>query len=127
MLLSVDLVFAHPSGLASITAGERQEAKQPGDVAVFPLGIPPIAGPGSMTAIVLLMGQAGADIVRAVTVLAMPAGCLGATYLALLLVYRPTRLLGITGTNVVAHISGILLAASLWTLRACFQLFRRSR
>nr|WP_246389465.1 MarC family protein [Microvirga mediterraneensis] len=87
MLLSVDLVFAHPSGLASITAGERQEAKQPGDVAVFPLGIPPIAGPGSMTAIVLLMGQAGADIVRAVTVLAMPAGCLGATYLALLLVY----------------------------------------
>jgi multiple antibiotic resistance protein len=59
LLLAIDLVFAHPTGLSSITASEEHEAQRPGDIAVFPLTIPLIAGPGSMTAIVLLMGQAG--------------------------------------------------------------------
>lgn len=110
LLLAVDLVFAHPTGLSSITASEEHEAQRPGDIAVFPLAIPLIAGPGSMTAIVLLMGQAGTDFARA-TILAMLAACLGATYLALVLVEPLGRLLGVTGTNVVARISGVLLAA----------------
>jgi multiple antibiotic resistance protein len=63
-----------------------------------------------MTAIVLLMGQAGTDLARA-TILAMLAACLGATYLALGLVDPLGRLLRVTGTNVVARISGVLLAA----------------
>jgi multiple antibiotic resistance protein len=41
----------------------------------------------------------------------MLAACLGATYLALILVDPLGRLLGVTGTNVVARISGVLLAA----------------
>jgi multiple antibiotic resistance protein len=59
LLLAIDLVFAHPTGLSSITASEEHEAQRPGDIAVFPLAIPLIAGPGSMTAIVLLMGRPG--------------------------------------------------------------------
>jgi multiple antibiotic resistance protein len=110
LLLAVDLVFAHPTGLSSITASEEHGAQRPGDIAVFPLAIPLIAGPGSMTAIVLLMGQAGTELAQA-TVLAMLAACLGATYLALILVDPLGRLLGVTGTNVVARISGVLLAA----------------
>jgi multiple antibiotic resistance protein len=110
LLLAVDLVFAHPTGLSSITPSEEHEAQRPGDIAVFPLAIPLIAGPGSMTAIVLLMGQAATDLARA-TVLATLVACLGATYVALVLVDPLGRLLGVTGTNVVARISGILLAA----------------
>ncbi|QFU16889.1 MarC family protein [Microvirga thermotolerans] len=110
LLLAVDLVFAHPTGLSSITPSEEHEAQRPGDIAVFPLAIPLIAGPGSMTAIVLLMGQATTDLARA-TVLATLVACLGATYVALVLVDPLGRLLGVTGTNVVARISGILLAA----------------
>jgi multiple antibiotic resistance protein len=41
----------------------------------------------------------------------MLVACLGATYLALVVVDPLGRLLGVTGTNVVARISGILLAA----------------
>ncbi|MFC5086195.1 MarC family protein [Microvirga arabica] len=110
LLLAIDLVFAHPTGLSSITASEEHEAQRPGDIAVFPLAIPLIAGPGSMTAIVLLMGQTGTELAQA-TVLAMLAACFGATYLALILVDPLGRLLGVTGTNVVARISGVLLAA----------------
>ena len=75
LLLAIDLVFAHPTGLSSITASEEHEAQRPGDIAVFPLVIPLIAGPGSMTAIVLLMGQTGTELAQA-TVLAMLAAAL---------------------------------------------------
>jgi multiple antibiotic resistance protein len=55
MLLSIDLLFARPSGLSSITESEAREAGWHQDIAVFPLAIPLIAGPGAITAVLLLM------------------------------------------------------------------------
>ena len=44
-------------GLSSISEGEQREAEQPGDIAVLPLAFPTIAGPGSLSAIVLIMSR----------------------------------------------------------------------
>src|SRR3954469_17061608 len=57
-LAAIDLILSRPSGLSSITPAESREARVTPDIAVFPLAIPLIAGPGAMTAVVLLMQHA---------------------------------------------------------------------
>jgi multiple antibiotic resistance protein len=107
-LQALTLTFASP-GLSSISDGERREAQQPGDIAVFPLAFPVIAGPGSLSAIVLLTAGAPEWIDRA-WVLLMLLACLGLTYGAMFLAEALVRRLGRTGADVVGRVSGILLA-----------------
>src|SRR5665213_947526 len=57
LMVSADLLLAQHSAISSITSTEEHEAKLQTDIAIFPLAIPLTAGPGSMTAIVLLMGK----------------------------------------------------------------------
>jgi multiple antibiotic resistance protein len=111
MLLSIDLLFAHPTGLSSITESEAREAGWHQDIAVFPLAIPLIAGPGAMTAVLLLMGRAGGDPLKSAIVLGALALVLLLTLASLLSAAALVRVLGITGINVVSRISGVLLAA----------------
>jgi multiple antibiotic resistance protein len=81
------------------------------NIAAFPLGIPLMAGPGAMTASVLLSGRAGGDprmlgLLLLVIVL-VTAACL----LVFLLAGRLSKLLGITGSVVLSRLLGVLLAA----------------
>src|ERR1700738_3263012 len=66
LLQSIELLFAHPSGLSALTASEEKEGRATGEMAAFPLAIPLIAGPASITAAMLLMGPGGANLVRMV-------------------------------------------------------------
>jgi multiple antibiotic resistance protein len=111
VLQSIELIFAHPGGLSALTAGEEKEARGTGEIAVFPLAIPLIARPASITAAMLLMGQAGADLVKVAVFFLSLLLALVLTWAALVLVDPLGRVLGVTGTNVIARISGILLAA----------------
>ncbi|MBL8549027.1 MAG: MarC family protein [Hyphomonadaceae bacterium] len=108
-LQALSLVFGARAGLSSINAAEQREALGPGDIAVFPIAFPLIAGPGALAAIVLLMGRA--EPVRIAIVLAALFLCLGLTYLALLGADRLKALLGVTGADVVGRVSGVLLGA----------------
>jgi multiple antibiotic resistance protein len=80
-------------------------------VATFPLAIPLMAGPGAITAVVLLGGQAGGQW----RLLALLIGIIGlvcaATFLVFLAASRISRLFGITGNVVLSRLLGILLAA----------------
>jgi multiple antibiotic resistance protein len=109
LLVAVDLMFVHPSGLTSITSAEAAEAERR-DIAVFPLAIPLIAGPGSMAAIVLLMSQ-NTGLAASALVVATLVGVLLLTLVALMLAGPLTRVFGVTGINVVARVSGVILAA----------------
>jgi multiple antibiotic resistance protein len=108
-LQALTLTFASP-GLSSISAGERHEAQGASDIAVFPLAFPLIAGPGPLSAIVLLMGQSHSGL-EAGAVIAVLILCLTLTYLALLISGPLGRWLGKTGADVVGRVSGVLLAA----------------
>ena len=108
-LQALTLTFAK-SGLSSISEGEHREAEKPGDIAVFPLAFPLIAGPGSLSAIVLLMGRSDGWINGGATI-AMLILCLALTLAAMLASEHLQRWLGETGTDVVGRISGVLLAA----------------
>jgi len=108
-LQALSLTFSGP-GLSSISEGERRDAERPGDIAVFPLAFPLIAGPGSLSAAVLLMGRTEGWL-EGVGVIAMIAICLALTYAAMRAADRLVLLLGTIGADVVRRISGVLLAA----------------
>ena len=110
-LVAIDMVFARQSGLRSTTWSEDAEAHQRADVSVFPLAIPLIAGPGAIASVMLLMGEAAGSRLAQAAVLAVLALVLLITYLCLHAAVHLVRLLGITGTNVVGRVLGIVLAA----------------
>ncbi|HEY0524181.1 MAG TPA: MarC family protein [Stellaceae bacterium] len=109
--LATEMVFARHSGLRQTTDDETAEAERSEDISVFPLAIPLLAGPGALTSIVLLMRQAGgAPSAKALVVLALVLVMLG-TFAVLLTAGPLLRLLGVTGTNVVSRVLGVILAA----------------
>ena len=109
-LLATEMVLAKPSGVRGITYSEREEATHRDDIAVFPLAFPLIAGPGALTSVVLLMGAAHGPAQVGGIVLA-GAVVLGLTLLALFSATRLVALLGVTGTNVIGRVLGVVLAA----------------
>lgn len=81
------------------------------DMAAFPLAIPLMAGPGAITATILLAGQAAYRpqwlAVLLVVVVVVMAACL-ASFLA---AERIGKLLGVTGNVVLSRLLGVILAA----------------
>jgi multiple antibiotic resistance protein len=110
LLQATELILAH-GGMASLTPKERQEALQPGEIAVFPLAFPLIAGPATLTAVVLLMGRTAGQPLAMAVVLACMLACLVITYLCMISTEFLRRVLKTTGANVVARLSGLILAA----------------
>lgn len=111
LLQAVQLIFGHSAGLSTLTAGERREALEPGDIAIFPLAFPVIAGPAGLTAVVLLMGQATGDLTKSTVVLVSMLLCLLLTYLGMIFTDLLHRILKTTGSNVIARLAGVILAA----------------
>jgi multiple antibiotic resistance protein len=109
-LEAIKLIFANASSSA-ISDAERKEARPPRDISVFPLAFPLIAGPGSLIAVILLMSKARGDLPLEAGILLVLAVCLGLTLGSFLLVDGLHRLLGVTGSDVLGRVSGLLLAA----------------
>lgn len=81
------------------------------NVAAFPLAIPLMAGPGAITATLLLAGQAGGQPVLLASLLGVVAVVVAACLVVFLLASRIDRLLGITGNVVASRLLGVILAA----------------
>jgi multiple antibiotic resistance protein len=109
-LLATDMVFARPSGIRNPTQPEKEEAAHSSDISVFPLAFPLLAGPGALTSIVLLIERAVSPIAVAGVIGSLFA-VMAITLGALLSAARVVGFLGITGSNVVSRVFGIILAA----------------
>ncbi|ARQ01516.1 MarC family protein [Pseudorhodoplanes sinuspersici] len=81
------------------------------NIAAFPLAIPLMAGPGAITAAILLAGRAGQDIVRLGSLIAVIAIVLISCLLAFMIGARLAKLLGVTGNIVLERLLGVILAA----------------
>jgi multiple antibiotic resistance protein len=111
LLMGIDMVFARHSGATSTTSDETEEATTKTDISVFPLATPLLAGPGAMGAVILLMADAGGDhLAQAVVIAALLANFVIALVL-LLMAGQLSRLLGVTGLNVITRVVGVLLSA----------------
>jgi multiple antibiotic resistance protein len=111
LLMAIDMVFARHTGGTSTTREETDEAATKSDISVFPLATPLIAGPGAMGAAILLMAEAEGDALRQTAVIGSLLAILLATLVLLLLAGQVSRLLGVTGLNVISRVVGVLLAA----------------
>jgi multiple antibiotic resistance protein len=80
-------------------------------VAAFPLAIPLMAGPGAITATLLLAGQARGQLVLLAGLIGIVAAVIAACFGGFLIAGRIERLLGVTGNVVLSRLLGVLLAA----------------
>ena len=81
------------------------------NIAAFPLAIPLMAGPGAITASVLLAGRAGGDPVHMGVLLGVVAAVLALCFAVFALAARIAALLGTTANVVLSRLLGVLLAA----------------
>ncbi|MBB4574083.1 MarC family protein [Rhizobium sp. MC63] len=80
------------------------------NVAVFPLALPLIAGPGAISATILLAGTLATSIEKAQLIGVIAANLL-LTFLMLLVAERLDRFLGVTGRAILTRLLGVILAA----------------
>jgi multiple antibiotic resistance protein len=81
------------------------------NVAAFPLAIPLMAGPGAITATVLLASRSEGDPMRLAILLGVIAFVAALCATVFLLCTHVERLLGVTGNIVLSRLLGVLLAA----------------
>ena len=110
-LLAVEMVFARPSGLRSITPGEDAEAHHRGDISVFPLAFPLIAGPGAIATILLAFAGVPPGSLQFFAQVGVIVIVLAITLSFMLLTGPVMRVIGVTGGAVMSRLLGVLLAA----------------
>lgn len=110
LLIALEMVFARQSGSRS-SRPEVEEGKTKADISVFPLAFPFIAGPGSLTTILLAFGPAAGDPLLFGGLLVCVALALVVALLTLYLVTPINRVMGVTGTNVLNRLFGVVLGA----------------
>jgi multiple antibiotic resistance protein len=79
-------------------------------LAVFPLAIPLIAGPGAISATILLSDQFASIIDRG-KLIAIIGFIIAITFVVFVLAERVDRFLGVTGRMVLTRLLGVILAA----------------
>jgi multiple antibiotic resistance protein len=107
-LVAMDMLHGNRStqeGAAEITEGQAKD-----DVAVTPLAMPMLAGPGAISTVMVLSGQAR-DTGQTIIVYTSIAITLLISWITLRLAERLVKRIGQTGIRVMTRIMGLLLAA----------------
>lgn len=113
LLLSsaAEMVFDRRSQRLQATAEQAISVDHVKNIAAFPLAIPLMAGPGAITAMILLAGRAGDDWTRLGALYGVAACVMLACYLCFRIAVPISKTLGITGRAVITRLLGIILAA----------------
>ena len=80
------------------------------DIAAFPLAIPLMAGPGAITAIILLAGRANGQLTYLSALIALIALGVTSCFVVFMAADRVSRWLGVTGNIVLSRLLGVILA-----------------
>jgi multiple antibiotic resistance protein len=109
LLIGLDMLQARRSATQEV-AGDTVAAAQKEDAGIVPLGVPMLAGPGAITSVMVLVGQAQTRWQMAailISIVITAAAC----YLILGHSNKVVRLLGETGIRILVRIMGLLLVA----------------
>jgi multiple antibiotic resistance protein len=109
-LIALEMVFARSPGTRT-SSKEQQESQEREDISVFPLAFPFIAGPGALATILLAFGGAAGNPELFMGLLVIVFVVLLITLGVLYLATPAMRVLGVTGTNVISRMFGVLLGA----------------
>ena len=109
LLMAIAMLHARMSG-ARHTDEEAAEAQAKEQVGVVPLGIPLLAGPGSISTAIIYANNGG--VWPDLLVLVLEVWLVSAlVWLSLRLGNRVAQILGTTGINIATRIMGLILAA----------------
>jgi multiple antibiotic resistance protein len=109
--IAFEMVFERRNDRKQATAETAITLDHIRNVAAFPLAIPLMAGPGALTAMILLAGRAEGNATM-LTALALICGLVILACLVTFLLATPiARLLGVTGNIVLSRLLGVILAA----------------
>jgi multiple antibiotic resistance protein len=108
--IASEMVFGVRIGRQSREAEEALEEHMR-NIAAFPLAIPLMAGPGAITATVLLAGRGNGDPARLAILLAVIAVVLVLCFTVFALAAPIAKLLGTTANTVLSRLLGVVLAA----------------
>jgi multiple antibiotic resistance protein len=108
--IAFEMVFERHAERQSRTAEEAVDDNIH-HIAAFPLAVPLMAGPGAITATVLLADQAGADPVKLLFLVAVIVLVMALCLIVFLAAATFRRALGTTGNIVVSRLLGMILAA----------------
>lgn len=109
LLIGIDMLEAKRSPTQEST-GETEEAAAKDDAGIVPLGIPMLSGPGAISSVMVLVGQANriwewAAILISIGITAW------VSYWVLVGADRIRRVMGDTGIRILVRIMGLLLVA----------------
>lgn len=113
LLLSsaAEMVFDRRAKRLEATAEQAITVDHVKNIAAFPLAIPLMAGPGAITAMILLAGRAEGRLEYLGALYAVAACVMAACFICFLMAERISALMGITGRAVMSRLLGIILAA----------------
>lgn len=108
LLVALDMLRARPSEI-HVRPEETAAGKRKDDPAIVPLGIPLLAGPGTIATVIVFAegarGWSGAGLLATGILIAAAV-----VWAALRLAMHSERLLGQTGMNVLTRVMGLLLS-----------------
>jgi multiple antibiotic resistance protein len=110
LLIGLDMLEAKRSPTQESTE-ETTEAALKEDAGIVPLGIPMLAGPGAITSVMVLVGQAQGEWQKMAVILMSILVTAAICYLVLGNSDRVARGLGETGVRILVRIMGLLLVA----------------
>lgn len=109
ILIGLDMVQARRSQTKE-TPSERQQAMEKDDVSIVPLGVPMLAGPGSISTVMALMAQS-VSWEHSVLIIVVVALTALISYWTLAGADRVGRRMGDTGIHILTRFMGLLLMA----------------
>ncbi|HEY0115830.1 MAG TPA: MarC family protein [Allosphingosinicella sp.] len=109
-LIALEMVFEKRQERRSSRAEEVKKDGAAEDISVFPMGIPMIAGPGSIASVMLMMSRYEGLTATFVVLGALAANLL-LTLLALLAAGPLMRLIGYKMEGMITRLLGVILAA----------------
>jgi multiple antibiotic resistance protein len=109
MIVAISMLYAAPSPVKT-TGAEQTEAVEKEDVAVVPLAIPLMAGPGAIST-VIVFAQQSTSLHHYLMVSAVTVSIAVVTVATLLSAPVIGSLFGKTGMNIVTRVMGLILAA----------------
>lgn len=109
--IAFEMVFGLRANRKNEVAREAIDKEHIVNVAAFPMAIPLLAGPGAITATLLLAGQAEGRPALMATLVAVLAVVILISWVCLQAAERVDRMLGTLGNVVVSRLLGIILAA----------------
>ena len=113
LLMALSMMNANTSGTRN-TPAETEEAEHKHSVAVVPLALPILVGPGTISTIIILADKAatGKQPIRDFAVILGASALIGITvWLAFRAAPRIAGFMGVTGINIATRVMGLLLAA----------------